>query len=108
MEIKTDFDGDFRSIMLLRRRGRRVTVDTLKRWAIFYILPLHEETRNIYALKLRHSTEICNSGSVPDDCRLFFTNLLGDNNIEEEAVVPDINDPEVEDLIYNNFALSVN
>lgn len=94
MKIKTDFDEDFRTIMILPRRGRRISVPYMERC----LKALHEEKRKISALKLKHLREICNSGSVPDDCRLFFTSLLSDENVEDETVVPDVNDPEEENF----------
>ncbi|CAH1107035.1 unnamed protein product [Psylliodes chrysocephalus] len=94
MKIKTDLDEDFRSIMILPRRGRRVTVGSMEAC----LKPLHTEKKPISALKLKHLKEICNSGSVPEDCRLFFTNLLAEEGIQDETVVPDVNDPEEENF----------
>ena len=94
MKIKTDFDQDFRNIMILPRRGQRITVASME----ICLKHLHEGKRKISALKLKHLREICDSGSVPGDCRLFFTSLLSDENIEDETVVPDVNDPEDEDF----------
>ncbi|CAH1110049.1 unnamed protein product [Psylliodes chrysocephalus] len=94
MKIKTDLDEDFRSIMILLRRGRRVTVYSMEG----YLKPLHTENKPISAMKLKHLKEICNSGSVPEDCRLFFTNLLAEEGIQDKTVVPDVDDPEEENF----------
>ena len=75
--------------MILPRRERRITVASMEK----YLKPFYEGKRKISALKLKHLREICDSGSVPGDCWLFFTSLLSDENIEDETVVPDVNDP---------------
>ncbi|CAH1115633.1 unnamed protein product [Psylliodes chrysocephalus] len=74
MKIKTDLDEDFRNNIILPRRGRRVTVGLMEAC----LKPSHTEKKPIYALKLKHLIDICNSGSVSEDCRLFFTNLLAE------------------------------
>ena len=56
--------------------------------------PLYEQNRKIFALKLKHLQEICNSGGIPDDCKLFFQNLIADEAVEDDTVLPDVNDDE--------------
>lgn len=94
MKVKTNFDEEFRSISIIPRRGRRVTVTAMEKC----LKPLHEQKRKISALKLKHLQEICNSGGVPEDCKLFFRDLLADEALEDETVLPDVNDDEDRDF----------
>lgn len=90
MSVKTDFNEHFHTINILPRRGRRVTLSTMEKC----LKPLYAEPRKISALKLKHLKEICNSGGVPDDCKLYFNSLLSDDQVKDTTVLPDVEDPE--------------
>ncbi|CAH1176648.1 unnamed protein product [Phaedon cochleariae] len=90
MKVKTVFHEDFRSISVVPRRGRRVTINAMEKC----LKPLQEQKRKISAMKLKHLEEICKSGGVPDDCKQFFSSLIADEDVQDQTLIPDVNDDE--------------